>query len=64
MKASKKPPHASGEVQFASQLNSFYHTFDAGEHRQETKQELDSVDMDFSDATDFFFSVSDSQRFY
>ena len=65
MKASKKPPHANDEVQYASQLNSFFHTFDAGEHKQETKQVLDSAEMDFSDTifSFFFSSGSGGQRF-
>ena len=54
MKASKKPLHANDEVQVANELNSFfYQRFDTGDCRQETKQVLDSVEMDVSDTIDF-----------
>ena len=53
MKASKKPLHANDEFQFANELNSFYERFNTGDHRQENKQVLDSVEMDFSHTVDF-----------
>ena len=52
-KASKKPLHANEEVQSTNELNSFYQRFDTGDCRQETKQVLDSVEMDISDTIDF-----------